>query len=360
MEQSLFIQWVNKYFPGITVRVVETLNDTKNPLTYLHRRMLRKDFSVTGKWEALNSTFTMVAADVVAMDSSLPLKKRDAISKANGDIPKMGMELKLNERQLTDLDTLVATGASDSQILAKLFADTPKVIGGIWERNEAMFLEGLSTGVTLVTDDENVGTAVRLDFGYPTANKFGVTTVWSNTASKPLDDIKRVVDKAKLDGNNITRVMMDSTTFDYFAATTQVKERYAFTVGFVGSNIIVPDLQQVNRMLTSLHGFTIELVDRAVRTEKNGTQTAAKPWGVGMVVFLTSDNVGSLVWARLAEMNHPVPNVSYSTVDDFILVSKFRNNKPSLSEHTSSQARVVPVISNVDQIYQLDRATVQA
>jgi hypothetical protein len=360
MEQSLFIQWVNKWFPGITVRVVETLNDTKNPLTYLHRRMLKKDFSVTGKWESINSAFTLVAADVVAMDSSLPLKKRDAISKANGDIPKMGMEMKLNERQLTDLDTLVATNASDAQILAKLFADTPKVIGGIYERNEAMFLEGLSTGVTLVEDSENVGTGVRIDFGYLSGNKFGVTTVWSNTASKPLDDIKRVLDKAKLDGNNITRVLMDSTTFDYMAATTQVKEHYAFSVGFVGSNTIIPDLSQVNRLMMSRYGFTIELVDRSVRTEKNGVQTAAKPWGVGMVIFLTTEVVGNLVHARLAEQNHPVDNVSYNTVDDFILVSKYRTNKPSLTEWTSSQARVVPVISNVDQIYQLDRATVQA
>jgi hypothetical protein len=360
MEQSLFIQWVNKFFPGITVRVVETLNDTKNPLTYLHRRMLRKDFSVNGKWESVTTANTMVMADVVAMDSSLPLKKRDAISKANGDITKMGMELKLNEKQLTELDALVAQNATDAQILAKLFADTPKVIGGIYERLEAMFLEGLSTGLTLVEDTENVGTGIRLDYGFLTANKFGVATLWSNTAAKPFDDIEAVLEKARVDGNVITRALIERVAFNNLAKTTQAKELFAFNSGFVGSNIPVPSLAQVNSFTSDRYGFVFEIVDRSVKYEKNGTQTAVKPFATGAVTFVCDDVVGSLTWARLAEMNHPVENVSYSTVDDYILVSKFRQNKPSLSEYTSSQARVVPVINNVDRIYLLDSTTVTA
>lgn len=360
MEQSLFIQWVNKFFPGITLRVVETLNDTKNPLTYLHRRMLRKDFSVNGKWESVTTANTMVMADVVAMDSSLPLKKRDAISKANGDITKMGMELKLNEKQLTELDALVAQNATDAQILAKLFADTPKVIGGVYERLEAMFLEGLSTGLTLVEDTENVGTGIRLDYGFLTANKFGVTTLWSNTAAKPFDDIELVLEKARVDGNVITRALIERVAFNNLAKTTQAKELFAFNSGFVGSNIPVPSLNQVNSFTSDRYGFVFEIVDRSVKYEKNGTQTAVKPFATGAVTFVCDDVIGSLTWARLAEMNHPVENVSYSTVDDYILVSKFRQNKPSLSEYTSSQARVVPVINNVDRIYLLDSTTVTA
>lgn len=364
MEQSLFIQWVNKFFPGITLRIVETLNDTKNPVTYLHRRFLRKDFSVTGKWESINAANTMVMADVVAMDSPLPLKKRDTISKAFGNIAKMGMELALNERQLTDLDTLIAQGGTDAQILGKLFADTPRVISGIYERLEEMFLMGLSSGVTLVEDTENVGTGVRLDYGYPTANKFGtVGAVWSTangTGVTPFADIQRVLDKVSADGNNITRVLLDQTAFNYMAATAQAKELFAFSQSFVGSNIPAPDFGQVNRFTSARYGFTFEIVNRSVRWEKNGNQTTIKPWTVGAAVFLTSEQLGSLTWARLAEQNHPVANVTYSTVDDYILVSKYRKNVPSLSEYTSSQARVVPVINNVDQIYVLDTTTVQA
>lgn len=359
MEQSLFIQWVNKFFPGITLRVVENLNDTKNPLTYLHKRMLKTDFSVTGKWESVTAAYSLVAADVVAMDSSLPLKKRDAIARASGDIPKMGMELKLNERQLTDLDTLVAQGAPDVQIVTKLFVDVPRCIGGIYERNEGIFLEGLSTGLALVEDTENVGTGVRLDYGYLAANKFGVAVLWSTAATAtPLDDIQAMMNKASADGNSITRIMMDRVTFNLFANTKQVKEAFAFSLGFVGTTIPSPLFNQVTPFMQSRFGVSIELVDRSVRYEIDGVQTSVKPWSVGKVVGLTSDQIGSLAWARLAEMNHPVTNVTYTTADQYILVSKYRQNRPSLSEFTSSQARVVPVITNVDQIYLLDSLTV--
>ncbi|QDK80837.1 hypothetical protein EXU85_20380 [Spirosoma sp. KCTC 42546] len=360
METSLFLQWVAKYLPGITIRIVETLNGTNNPLTYLHRSMLREDLSVTGKWEAINTANTAIMADVVAMDSSLPLKKRDSISKANGDIPKLGMKLQLNERQLTDLDTLVATGASDQQIVAKLFADTPKVITGVYERCEEMFLRGLSTGVTLIEDTENVGTGIRIDYGYASANKFGVAVLWSSASTAtPFDDIQRILDKASADGNTITVCMLDRSAFNNLVNTTQAKQLFAFSQSFVGSAIPAPSLSQMNSFVSDRYGFTFQIVERSVRYEKNGTQTAVKPWATGAAVFLTSTQVGTLVYAKLAEEGHPVTNVTYQKAGNFILVSKYRKNDP-LAEFTSSQARVVPVISNVDQIYLLDSTTVQS
>lgn len=361
MEQSLFIEWINKYFPAITVSVVENLNGTTNPLTYLHQRMLRPDFSVTGKWESTLANYSMVMADIVAMDSSLPLKKRDAVGRASGDIPKMGMELKLNETQLTELDTLVATGGTPAQIVAKLFADVPRVIGGIYEKNEAIFLEALSTGLALIDDTENTGAGVRLDYGYPAANKFGAASVvWSNIASTPFEDMQRVITAAGLQGNTIRKIMMDRTALNNMVKTTEVKNLYAFNLGFTGATIPTPSLAQVSALGQDRLGVTFEIVDRSVQIEKNGTLTAIKPWADGRVVFLTSDNVGSLVYARLAEQNRPVSGVSYQTVNNYILVSKFSNNRPSLSEHTTSQARVVPVISGAAQIYTLDSKTVQA
>lgn len=129
MEKSAFIKWIDKYFKGIVVHVVETINGkNQNTQTYLFKEMLRKEFSVTGKWESVNILNTRVSADFVSLDSPLPLKRRDSIGKASGDIVKSGMELYLTEKQLTELDTLVALNASDADIVAKLFADTPRVV----------------------------------------------------------------------------------------------------------------------------------------------------------------------------------------------------------------------------------------
>lgn len=362
MQKSLFIEYVNKYMPGIVVKVVNKLNDSERQPSYLHRAMLRKEFSATGKWEALTANNTLIAADVVAMDSSLPLKKRDVIHKASGDIPKMGMELYLNEKQLTELDTLVAIGGTEQQLLQVLFADTPKVISGVYERCEYMFLQALSSGVTLVEDSENVGTGVRVDFGLPTSHKFGVTALWSVATADPIADIERAIDQATADGKNITKVLMDKTAFNNFAKNEKVKQMYAFYANAVvasGATIPTPSVSKISEATADKWGFVIEIVDRSIRVEKNGVQKSVKAWADGAVVLLANEQVGSLTYARLAEQNHPIEGVSYEVADDYILVSKYRHNRPSLSEFTNSQARVLPVISNVDDIYILNTKELQ-
>lgn len=357
METSQYIQYIQKFFSGLVTSIVTTLNGTKLPQPYYHKRFLRTEFSVDGKWESINAANTNVMADVVAMDSSLPLKRRDSISKASGDIPKMGMEMALREKQLTDLDTLALRPGTEQQLVQKFFADTPRVITGVFERNEAIFLEALSTGVCLVDDIENVGTGIRLNFGVPTVNRHGVPTVWSNVASTPLSDLEGVRTSARLNGDIIIKFLMDRTAFNNMAKTTEVKEHFAFSVGFAGSNVITPSFDQVNTLTTS-RGYTIEIIERSVRYEKNGVQTPMIPWADGQVVGITTEQLGSLMWANLAEALHPVAGVSYETADQYILVSKFRTNRPSLAEFTNSQARVVPVLTNTDQLYYVDSKTV--
>jgi hypothetical protein len=360
MEQSLFIQFVARMFPGIVLSVTETLNGSANGPTYLYQSMLTEDLSVTGKWESVNAQNTLVAADVVTMDSPLPLKKRDSISRFSGDIPKLGMKLQLNEKQLTDLDTLIAQGVSDAQIAAKIFNDVPKVIGGVQERVEEMFLRGLSSGVTLIEDSENVGAGIRVDFGYYSANKFGVNTLWTSTAtSLPDDDIKKLLAKAQADGNTPTVVMLDATALNNMSASKQIKDLFAFSQSFAGTNIPALDRNQLRQFFVSRYGLTFKEVNRTIRYEKNGVQSTVKPWQDGAMIFLTTEQVGTLTYARLAEENRPVSGVTYQKSGNFTLVSKYGKNDP-LAEFTSSQARVVPVIVNVDEIYSLDTKTVQA
>lgn len=365
MAQSQFSEYIDSFLPGLTLRVVERLNGTTAaPSSYLHRRMLREDYSVDGKWQSVFGSYSTVMADVVAMDSSLPLKSRDSMGGASGEIAKMGLEMWLNEKQLTELDTLIAQGGTKQQIAAKIFEDLPKVITAIYERLEFMYQEGLSKGVTTVDNAQNTGTEIRLDYQYPTGNKFGVAALWNSpTTSTPVDDLNRMVSKATADGNIINRWMMDKTAYGNLIKSTQMKELYGAGAGFAGDYSKIPTLTQAqaNTVLLERTGVgTIEIIDWTTRYEKNGVKTAVRPWADGAVVGLGTDQVGSLVYARLAEETHPVAGVAYQKAGNFILVSKFRENRPSLKEFTNSQARVVPVIANVDQIYLLDSKTVQA
>lgn len=348
---------------GVVQRTITTINGTKEqPTNYYHLRMLRKVFSVDGNWKSVNVNNTQIMSHVVAMNSDLPLGKMDAIAIDSGKIPKQGLQYALDEIQLTDIDTMISGGVADNIIAGQLLSNPVKLVRAVPERNEEIFLKGLSTGEALINDDENTGTGIRMNYGYLTANKFGVATLWSNVASKPFDDIQRVLDKADLDKNVITKVMLDKTAFNNMAKTTQAKELFAFSQNFVGSNTPTPSLAQVNSFTSDRYGFTFEIVTKSFRYEKNGVQTVVTPWATGMCVFLTTEEVGTLTWAKLAEMNpaNQDKGVNYKIVDNFMLLSSWAQNKPYLAKFDSVQARVVPVINNGTQIYLLNSTEVQA
>ena len=354
MEKSLFPQWVDKYFKIIAQKIVEKLNGGKLPLPYFHRTMLRKEYSPTLKWGSLSVNGNVVSADVVAMDSSLPLKKRDSLKKADGDIPKIGMKISLNESTMNELNILLATGGSDAEVIRKLFTDSDKCISGVWERLEFMFLEGVSTGLISVTDEDTPGTAIRVDFGHPDSNKYGVSAPWTEANAKPIDDIENVVSEARVNGDVIRYVLMDKATFNLFKANAQVREQYAFYLGFTGSNVpTVPSLEKANEFLSANQGVEIVVIDRPVQVEKDGKRKSVNPWAAGAVVFLVDMNVGTLTYGKLAEETFQDKSVDYQKVDDFILVSKYHKNDP-IKEFTSAQALVLPVINNVDSIYIMD------
>ena len=355
MNESLFIQWVAKYFGPLARKVVEKINGrVDGEPTYLFKRMLGTEYSPTMKWGSLGSNGVVVSADVVTMDSELPLKKRDSLNKAEGDIPKIGMKMYLNERTMTDLDILQRTSNQEGAIIKKLFADTKKCISGISERLEFMFLELLSTGLTSTTDENNNGALIRIDMNHPDSNKFGVVKPWSDPTSKPIDDINRVVKFAKSKGHVLRNILMDSDSFDSLAANEQTRQQYAFSQNFVGSQIPVPDLDQVNAVLGKKFKLAIEIVDRTIIVEKNGKRTAINPWAANAVVFMTSNTgLGNVYHGTLAEENHKVEGVTYEKVDEYILVSKYHKNDP-IREYTSSQALAVPVIDNIESIYILD------
>lgn len=363
MEKSLYIEYIQKYFSQLVLSVVEKLNGSnQTELSYYFQKLLTPTYSIDGRWESLVGQYTRVAADVVAMDSPLPLKRRDSFAKAGGELVKVGIEMFLTEKQLTEIDIMIAQNLDNNTITRKIFADVPRVIVGIYERLEEMFQRGLSSGVALADDDENVGTGIRIDYGYLKENQFGVTKLWNSNADTALaiDDIRKVVRKARKDGNTIIQAYADDVWFDEFTKNQQVRSQFAFGQGFVGDQIPNLSEQQASDVMRRTFGFPVADISRSVEIEKNGKRTSVKSWKEGTIVFVCSNQLGSLVYTRLAEMNHPVEGVAYETADNYILVSKYRENRPSLKEYTTSQARVVPVISDVDRIYTLDIKSIQA
>ena len=359
MYPSLFIDYIEKIYPKLS-NLIEKINGKRNnKLTYLHKTMLRKEYSADQKWESASLNTHHVAADMVSMDSPLPLKQRDSVSSASGKLPKIGMKKALKESDLTAVNIMKAQGANFTQIANKLINDSVSCSVGVDERNEANFLSALSEGACLVVEEDNTGTALRVDFGYLAENQFGVTK--SNEISH--DDIKKVIAKADEDGNAITTIALALSTYNKLRQTQWAKELVANYRGQVytdPANLAVPTASAFDEAFSDdNNGIKFLKIDRSVIVEKDGVRKSIKPWNANKLIFLTSEEVGALVWGTLAEKTNPVAGVTYTTIDDYKLVAKFSKTDP-LQEWTSVQALVLPVIENVDQIYSLDMSQTQA
>ena len=328
MKESLFVEYIKKIFPKLAT-IIEKVNGKRgNKLTYLHKTM-------------------------VAMDSPLPAKSRDSIAHANGTLPKVGMKKVLRETQINAINIMKAQNASFTNIANKLTNDAVACSVGIDEKNEANFLTALSNGIVIVEDENNTGTGLRINFNYLPANCFGVET--PNVIV--YDDIKNVLSKADADGNSITTIMLALSTYNAIRQTQWAKELVANYRGQTvveGTKLPVPTASLFDEAFADdNNGIKFLKVDRTVISEKNGKRKPYKPWNANKIIFLTTEEVGALVWGTLAEKTNPVSGVVYSTVDEYKLISKYSKNDP-LQEFTSGQALVLPVIENVDQIYSLD------
>lgn len=358
MEKSLYFEYTQKYFPQLVASIVEKLNGKRQQtLPYLYRQHLTNTFSADGRWASITAEYTRVAADVVSMDAELPLKSRDKVSTAEGQIPKLGMKLYMSEKQLKDLDNMLAQRLPAPQILQKMFADLPRCIEAVYERIEDMFLSELSTGVALAT--RSGGTGVRVDMGFLEKNKFGYKgAAWTDAEnSTPLDDIQLVYDKALEDQNTITTAYLDDYTIKLLGKSKQVREQFAFNQGITtNGNVPVLSYEQVASVFLAKWQTRLVRVARTVKTELNGKKGTHNPWAKGHITFTCYDNLGELYWTNTAEATRPVAGVSYETAEQFILASRYSTNDP-LREFTSSQAMVVPILNNVDAIYTLDSTT---
>lgn len=356
MDKSLYFEIVKRYFPQLVTSVVEQLNEKRRTqLPYLYKERLTPTFSADGRWASVLAQYTRVAADVVALDSELPLKSRDALSTAQGDIPKMGMKLYLNERQMRDIDSMLAQNMQLAEVANKIFSDVPRTIEGVWERIEDLLLSGLSRGISM--SGNSTGTGVRINYGFYPENQFNFTTAWNDHANAtPLTDIQNVFDKALNDQNSIIEIWLDDTALNNLYKSKEVREQFAFDNSIVvvsGGTVPTLDFGKLGQVFMNKWGVKLVRIARSVKTEINGKKVNHKPWKKGVMTFVCNEKLGTLVYTNCAEATRPAAGVEYQTADGYILVSKYSKNDP-LREFTSSQAMVLPVIDNVDQIYTLE------
>lgn len=357
ITKSIFLGFVEKYFAPVVRKVTETINGKKEEEQLLHTTMLTEEYSPDLKWEATEVQGSIVAADVVSLDSRLPLKKRAAISQAVGKIPKVGLKFRKDESDITAINIMQATNADEGAIAAKIMSDVPRAVGGVRHLVEVMFQKALSTGELLAGEDVTQGTGVRATYNYLPEHIFHCTAgVWGTDTEKPIEDIEQIFDKAGEEGNRLELVLLSKSRLDMIRKSKDGKLLVANNNGQTVTSIDTLGKPTRTAMLEALEaefGATFRVVDSSFLVEDaDGTRRSIKPWEQANIVGLTTDKVGRLVYGRLAEETNPVDGVAYQKSGSFILVSKFANNEP-LEEFTAAQAFVLPVIDGGNSVYVL-------
>ena len=354
MNSSLFLKYVLSFFPMLKT-LIEKINGKRgNELTYLHKdtSILRRVYSTDNKWEADTVDTSYVAADYVAIDSPVPLKARDRISVANGKLPKMGMKKHLKESEILALRIMEAQGGQTAEIRRKLAQDPVACSVGIDERNEYALLYGLSNGYVAVRDDDNPKELLRINYQYPKDNKLGVN---NKKEGLTVDDLKTTIDRATNDGNTIIQFWIAKTTFDALKKTQGAKELVATYNGQSydsNTKLPTPTTSKFQEAFEDETGVTFRIVNRTVRLEEDGVRRSVKPWNKNMVIGVCNTMIGALVYGQVAEATNRVNGVTYQQID-YKLISQYSTTDP-LMETTAVQAYCLPVVEDVDSIYQID------
>lgn len=354
MNSSLFLKYVLSFFPILKTLIEKINGKRKNELTYLHKdtSILRRVYSTDNKWEADTVDTSYVAADYVAIDSPVPLKARDRISVANGKLPKMGMKKHLKESEILALRMMEVQGGQTAEIRRKLAQDPVSCSVGIDERNEYALLYGLSNGYVAVRDDDNPKELLRISYQYLEDNKLGIN---STKEGLTVDDLKNTIDRAASDGNTIIQFWIAKTAFDALKKTQGAKELVATYNGQSydsNTKLPTPTTSKFQEAFEDETGVTFRIINRTVRLEEDGVRRSVKPWNKNMVIGVCNTMIGALVYGQVAEATNRVNGVTYQQID-YKLISQYSTTDP-LMETTAIQAYCLPVVEDVDTIYQID------
>lgn len=349
MEKSLYFDVINTLASRLLLQVLE---EKKGDPDYSYLDRLGEEYSLDGTFQVLSGSKRTIKADLVAMDSSIPLKSRPTLGMAYGKVPKIGQSRKMGESELKRADVMASKFGRDSNRLRDLILnDSVSNVDGILDTMQELYLKGLCNGVVNVGAD-NVGlTEIRLDYGFIPAQKRGVPVVWTNTAtSTPVTDIIDIVDRARANGTRLTEMHLNATQFSQILKSDELKSYF--------DGVVLTENRARDFFRDEL-GLGIQIVTRTVNAEIDGVITNTQVWTNGIVTFTQSGELGTVFYTDTAEHNHRSECAVYAEPNDYILSSMFRTVNP-LTEQSIAQAMALPVITDVDNIWQLNVLTVQA
>jgi hypothetical protein len=292
-----------------------------------------------------------IAADLVSRGSTIPKKTREAISRIQGDIPKISISREKLEDELTEYDIMLAMASTnpDLKALVEFWAeDTAFVWTGVAARAEWMALKQISLGKLSFTNANNAGviTEYNVDYQIPTAQKIGANVIWSTVASaKPFSkDFPAAVAAGKAIGTTYKYAFMNTATLAKLVQTDEAIKLCASYLSNLSGMSQAPALADVNAMMlrrVAFNGLQIIEIDQDITIElADGSRATGNPFEDDVVLFSESKVLGKTHWKRPIDMN--LSNSSAMKVmNGHTLIKKYSEESP-VKEVTEGIANIFP------------------
>lgn len=323
-------------------------------------------------WKMLEAQAGLkIAADLVSRGATIPKKTRDAISRIQGDIPKIAISREKQEDELTEYDIMVAMASTDAdlQAIVEFWAEDTKFCwDGVAARAEWIALKQISLGKVKFTNSNNAAVVTEYDVDYqiPTAQKIGVAASYlTGTSGKPftVDFVKAIKLGKSLYGATYKFAFMNVDTFESLVAQEEVYKRCASMIQNLTDTNDHPDLESVNAYLTKkkelYRGLQIVVIDQDITIEMaDGSRVTGNPFEDNVIMFSESKTLGTTWWKKPIDAKTMPGSVADKVMHGHTLVKKYSEESP-VREITEGIANLFPAwnLSGRSVLMQTDSTT---
>lgn len=339
--------------------VVNTFN--LNDFYYPTLFPLREQSTLT--WKSIEVQAGLhIAGDLVARGASISEKTREAITRLQGDIPKIAVKRTMEEDQLNEYDIMVAmsSGNADLRQLVEVWAeDTRYCFNAVASRLEWIALQSISLGKFSLSKMNNVSIVTEYNMDYMLDDhKLGSAKAWSNTTNAhPLSkDFRKVISDARKDGIYLRYAFMNGSTFAKMAETDEVCKMSASFAANALNIAYTPSLENVNTAIKGiayLYGLEIVVLDQVITLElEDGSRVTANPFADDVVMFSESKQLGNTFWKKPADMNLQ-GSVAIKAMNGHTCVKKYSEEEP-IREVTIGLANAIPAWTTSQRSYLMD------
>ncbi|QFG05594.1 major capsid protein [Bacillus phage 031MP004] len=206
----------------------------------------KKVYDLEFAYNVINKTYSRTAS-ITGFDSDVPLRDKDGLSQAFGEVAKVMHGFRVSEKELLRFINPRANTDEEKEAVEYVYDQTDNLIQGVYDIEEWMRAQVLYKGQLVY--DEN-GVVLNIDFKIPTANKMTAATAWNATGATPLRDIQALVKQYRQANQNQKPAeihISEAVWYDLLSSSEVIRQVYGETT----DRPLVTE-EQLNAVLTGL------------------------------------------------------------------------------------------------------------